>query len=58
MTQAEIHIRRGQLVAVLLANAILWVAAIFLAGTPKLGGPAVIALISISSLLVARPQNC
>jgi len=54
MEQAEVLVRRGQLVAVLLANAILWVAAIYLAGSPKLGGPAAIALISIASLFAAK----
>jgi hypothetical protein len=57
MEHAGILIRRGQLVAVLLANAILWVAAIYLAGSPILGGPAVIALISIGSLFAIRPQT-
>jgi len=54
MEHAEILVRRGQLVGVLLANAILWVAAIYLAGSPTLGGPAVIALISIASLFAAK----
>ena len=57
MADAGIVIRRGQLVAVLLANAILWAAAIFLVGTPKIGAPAAIALISIGSLFAARPGN-
>jgi hypothetical protein len=50
MEKADIVIRRGRLLAVLLANAILWAAAIVLTGPVKLGGPAVIALISIGSL--------
>jgi len=50
----NIEIRRGHLVAVLLANAILWVAAILLTGPVKLGGLAVVALISIGSLFPRR----
>jgi hypothetical protein len=57
MEQAGIFIRRGQLVAVLLANAILWVGALFMVGTPMLGGPAAIALISIASLFLTRRQS-
>jgi len=55
--QTGILIRRGQLVAVLLANAILWVAVIIVVGNPLMGGPAVIALISIGSLFFARPET-
>ena len=57
MAQTEILVRRGQLVAVFVANAILWVAVIFVVGKPLLGGPAAIALISIGSLFSARPKN-
>jgi hypothetical protein len=56
MGHAGILVKRGQLAAVLLANAILWVAAIYLAGSPMLGGPAAIALISIGSLFAVRRQ--
>ncbi len=56
MTTAEIRIGRGHLLAVLFANSMLWVAAVLLTGNSKLGGAAVIALISIGSLLRARPQ--
>ncbi len=56
MTQAGMILRRGQVVAVLLANAILWAAAIYLTGSFKLGGPAAIALISIGTLFKTRPQ--
>jgi hypothetical protein len=58
MEQAGIVISRGQLTAVLLANAILWAAAIILVGAPTmLGGPAVIALISIGSLFGVRRKS-
>ena len=57
MAQTEILVRRGQFVAVLLANAILWVAVILVVGKPLLAGPAAIALISIGSLFKPRPKN-
>ena len=57
MAQTDIFIRRGQLVAVLVANAILWAAVIVVMGAPMLSGPAVIGLISISTLFRAKPQN-
>ncbi len=57
MAQTAILVRRGQLVAVLLANAILWVAAILVIGKPLLAGPVAIALISIGSLFKERPKN-
>jgi hypothetical protein len=57
VAQTEILVRRGQLVAVLVANAVLWVAAIIVIGNPLMGGPAAIALISIGSLFFARPKN-
>jgi len=57
VAQTEILVRRGQVVAVLLANAILWVAVILVMGKPLLSGPAAIALISIGSLFKARPKN-
>lgn len=56
MTHAEIRVRRGHLLAVLFANAVLWVAAVLIAGNSKLGGAGVVALISIGSLLLARPR--
>ena len=43
--------------AVLVANAVLWVAAIIVIGNPLMGGPAAIALISIGSLFFARLKN-
>ena len=46
-----ISIPRGRLVGVLLANAILWGAAILVTGDVKLGGTATIALIVIGTLL-------
>lgn len=57
MAQTEILIRRGQLVGVLLANAILWAAAIVVVGKPLLSGPAAIALITIGTLFRKRLQN-
>ncbi len=57
MAQTDILVRRGQFVAVLLANAILWVAVILVMGKPLLSGPAAIALITIGSLFKARPKN-
>jgi len=57
VAQTEILVRRGQFVAVLLANAILWAAVILVMGKPLLSGPAAIALISIGSLFKARPKN-
>ncbi|HXX16770.1 MAG TPA: hypothetical protein VEJ47_17855 [Candidatus Eremiobacteraceae bacterium] len=57
MAQAAIVVRRGQLITVLLANAILWLAAIYLAGNPMMGGPAVIALISIATLFAAQSRR-
>lgn len=49
-----ITIGRGKLAGVLIANAVLWGAAVLVAGDWRLGGPAVIALISIGSLLATR----
>ena len=58
MEQAGIVIRRGQLTAVLLGNAILWAAAIILTKeTTMLVGPAAIALMSIGSLFAVRPKS-
>lgn len=54
MNTAEIGLRRGHVMGVLFANAILWVAAILLTGNHVLGGLAVVALVSIGSLLLAR----
>ena len=48
-------VRRGHVLAVLLANAILWAAAIVVSGNVRLGGAAFIGLISIGSLL--RPRS-
>ena len=56
MAQTEILVRRGQLVAVLAANAVLWVAAIIVIGNPLMGGPAAIALIAIGSILRAAQK--
>jgi hypothetical protein len=57
VAQTDIVIRRGQLVAVLVANAILWAAAIIAMGAPLLSGPAVIGLISIGTLFRAKPRT-
>jgi len=57
VAQTDILVRRGQFVAVLLANAILWVAVILVMGKPLLSGPAAIALITIGSLFKARPKD-
>jgi len=57
VAQTEMVIRRGQVVAVLVANAILWAAVIIVMGAPMLSGPAVIGLISIGSLFRAKPKN-
>jgi len=57
VAQTEILVRRGQFVAVLLANAILWAAVILVVGKPLLSGPAAIALITIGSLFKARPKD-
>lgn len=54
LTTARGNVRRGHLVAVLLANAVLWAAAVLVTNNFLLGGPAVIAIVSIASLL--RPQ--
>lgn len=50
MQQAEIRIPRGRLARVLIANAVLWGAALLVAGDWRLGAPAAVALISIGSL--------
>ena len=57
MSSAGIAIRRGHVLAILLANAVLWVAAVFVTDDSKLGGPGAIALISIASLLFVRPSK-
>ena len=57
MAQTEILVPRKHFVAVLLANAILWVAVILVTGKPLLAGPAAIALISIGSLFKPRPKT-
>ncbi len=56
MSSAHIAIRRSHVLAILLANAVLWVAAVFVTGDSKLGGAGAIGLISIASLLFARPR--
>lgn len=53
-SQAGITIGLGRLTGVLIANAILWRAALLLAGDWRLGGPAAVALISIGSLSPMR----
>lgn len=57
MQQTEIRIGRGHLIGVLLANAVLWVAAVVSVGHWMLGGPAAIALISIGSLLRSKQAS-
>ncbi len=52
--QSKVKLRRGHLVAVLFANPILWTAAVLVTGNSKLGGPGVIAMVSIGSLWRAR----
>jgi hypothetical protein len=54
-TTSGVDVRRGHLVAVLLANAVLWAAAVWVTSNFLLGGPAVIAIASIASLLRPRP---
>jgi hypothetical protein len=54
MQQTDITVGRGRLTGVLIANAILWGAALVVAGDWRLGGPAVIALISIGSLFAVK----
>ena len=49
-----IVILRRQVLGVMLANAILWVAALVVTGNSQLGGTAAVALISIGSLLWAQ----
>lgn len=51
---AELRIKRGHLVAVLLANALLWAGAVLVSDRLHLGGVAAVALISIASLLLRR----
>lgn len=50
----EVAVRRGHVMGVLFANAILWVAAILLTKNHTVSGLAVVSLISIGSLLLAR----
>jgi len=54
MLQTGITIGRGRLTGILIANAILWGAALLVAGDWRLGAPAAVALISIASLLAVR----
>lgn len=51
MNDAELSIRRAHVLAVLLANAILWAAAVVVTGNFLVGGTAAVGLISIGSLL-------
>jgi hypothetical protein len=52
MGGSTLTLNRSHVIGVLVANAILWVAAILLSGkTPMLGGLAAIGLISIGTLL-------
>lgn len=51
----EVSVRRGHVLAVLLANAVLWTAAVLVTGNVRLSGAAAIGLISIGSLL--RPRS-
>lgn len=57
MMSVEVTLRRSHLIGVILANAVLWVAAVLLSGQMHLGGLAVVALASLGSLLRSRP-NC
>ncbi len=57
MQEPAIIVSRGRVAGVLIANAILWGAALVVSGDWRLGGPAVIALISIGSLLAIRQQR-
>ncbi|MGH9775464.1 MAG: hypothetical protein ACRD50_11015 [Candidatus Acidiferrales bacterium] len=54
MGQQELSIRWGHVMAVLMANAVLWVAALVIVGDARLAGAAAVALISIGSLALAR----
>ncbi len=57
MRKSELSNGRGHVIAVLLANAILWVAAVVISDQKTLGGLALIGLISIGSLLWKRHRN-
>jgi hypothetical protein len=57
MQQPEITISSGRLNGVLIANAILWGAALLVAGHWILGAPAAIALVSIGSLRAVRRRE-
>ncbi len=57
MLQADIPITRGRVTAVLIANAILWGAVVLVTGDWRLGGPTVVALVSIGSLLAIRRRE-
>ena len=54
MNNSQIHIRRTHLVGVLLANGVLWVAAVLVRHNHMLAGPAAVGLISIASLFFSR----
>lgn len=57
MPQAELTIGRGRLIGILLANAVLWAAALLVVGDWRLGPPAAAALITIASLFAARRKS-
>lgn len=52
MSDSTLTLNRSHVIGVLVANAVLWVAAVLLSGkSPMLGGMAAIGLISIGTLL-------
>jgi hypothetical protein len=53
---AAFTIRPNQLLAVLLGNTVLWVAALIVTGNVRLAGAAAVALISIATLAHGRRQ--
>lgn len=57
MPNAEVTIARARLTGVLIANAVLWAAALLVVGDWRLGAPAAAALISIGSLPAARRKG-
>jgi hypothetical protein len=54
INDSSIAVEPRHLLGVMLANAILWSAALVVTGNTLLAGPAAVALISIGSLYISR----
>lgn len=54
METFALAVRRGHVIAILIANAVLWAAVILVTGNTLVGGAGAVALISIASLMTTK----